>query len=42
MTDPDWGKLNLIVTETNGAIRIDRKPLPQMPDDLATLFEETK
>jgi succinate dehydrogenase / fumarate reductase, flavoprotein subunit len=39
--DPEWAVLNLIVTETNGAISIDRKPLPQMPDDLATLFEET-
>jgi succinate dehydrogenase / fumarate reductase flavoprotein subunit len=41
-TDPEWGKVNLIVTEKNGAISIDRKPLPQMPAELATLFEETK
>jgi succinate dehydrogenase / fumarate reductase flavoprotein subunit len=41
MTDPEWGKVNLIVTEKNGSIRIERKPLPQMPDDLATLFEES-
>jgi succinate dehydrogenase / fumarate reductase flavoprotein subunit len=41
-TDPEWGKVNLIVTEKNGAITIDRKPLPQMPGDLATLFEESK
>jgi succinate dehydrogenase / fumarate reductase, flavoprotein subunit len=41
-TDPEWGKVNLIVTEKNGKISIDRKPLPQMPADLATLFEESK
>jgi succinate dehydrogenase / fumarate reductase flavoprotein subunit len=41
-TDPEWGKINLIVTEENGAISISHKPLPQMPADLATLFEETK
>jgi succinate dehydrogenase / fumarate reductase flavoprotein subunit len=40
-TDPEWGKVNLIVTEKNGAITIDHKPLPQMPAELATLFEES-
>jgi len=39
-TDPAWGKVNLIVTEKDGAITIEHKPLPQMPDELATLFEE--
>ncbi|MBV9485972.1 MAG: fumarate reductase/succinate dehydrogenase flavoprotein subunit [Frankiaceae bacterium] len=41
-TDPEWGKINLIVTEENGAISITHKPLPQMPADLAQLFEEAK
>jgi succinate dehydrogenase / fumarate reductase flavoprotein subunit len=41
-TDPEWGKVNLIVTEKDGEISIDRKPLPQMPDDLRALFEESK
>jgi succinate dehydrogenase / fumarate reductase flavoprotein subunit len=41
-TDPEWGKVNLIVTEKNHTITIEHKPLPQMPDDLAKLFEETK
>jgi succinate dehydrogenase / fumarate reductase, flavoprotein subunit len=40
-TDPDWGKLNLVLSEKRGAISLDRKPLPQMPDDLKTLFEES-
>ncbi len=39
-TDPAWGKVNLIVTERDGAITIEHKPLPQMPAELATLFEE--
>jgi succinate dehydrogenase / fumarate reductase flavoprotein subunit len=39
-TDPQWGKVNLIVTERNGVISIDHKPLPQMPGELAELFEE--
>jgi succinate dehydrogenase / fumarate reductase, flavoprotein subunit len=41
-TDPEWGKVNLIVKEKAGTITISRKPLPKMPADLAKLFEETK
>jgi succinate dehydrogenase / fumarate reductase flavoprotein subunit len=41
-TDPEWGKLNLVVRENRGSIDINRQPLPQMPDDLKTLFEEGK
>jgi succinate dehydrogenase / fumarate reductase, flavoprotein subunit len=41
-TDPEWGKINLVVTEKRGSISLDRKALPQMPDDLKTLFEESK
>jgi succinate dehydrogenase flavoprotein subunit len=40
-TDPDWGKVNLVLSEKRGSISVDRKPLPQMPDDLKTLFEES-
>jgi succinate dehydrogenase / fumarate reductase flavoprotein subunit len=40
MTDPEWGKVNLIVTEKDGKIAIERKPLPEMPDELKELFEE--
>jgi succinate dehydrogenase / fumarate reductase flavoprotein subunit len=40
-TDPKWGTVNLIVTETpQGAVKITRKALPKMPADLAKLFEE--
>jgi succinate dehydrogenase / fumarate reductase flavoprotein subunit len=41
-TDPDWGKINLVLTERRGSVSLDRKPLPQMPDDLKSLFEESK
>ncbi|HMC72264.1 MAG TPA: fumarate reductase/succinate dehydrogenase flavoprotein subunit, partial [Mycobacteriales bacterium] len=40
-TDPQWGTINLVLTERRGSLVLDRKPLPQMPDDLKTLFEET-
>ena len=40
-TDPEWGRINLVVSEKRGAIALDRKPLPQMPDELKELFEET-
>ena len=40
-TDPEWGKVNLVLTERRGSIQIASKPLPQMPDELKTLFEET-
>ena len=40
---PEWGKLNLICTlnaERSG-IDLTRKPLPQMPAELAQIFEES-
>ena len=40
-TDPTWGTINLIVSQKNGKVTLDRKPLPEMPDDLKELFEES-
>jgi succinate dehydrogenase / fumarate reductase, flavoprotein subunit len=40
-SDPEWGRVNLVLREKRGSISIDKQPLPQMPDDLKTLFEET-
>jgi succinate dehydrogenase / fumarate reductase, flavoprotein subunit len=40
-SDSEWGKVNLVLREKRGSISIDKQPLPQMPDDLKTLFEET-
>ncbi|MCU1673058.1 MAG: Succinate dehydrogenase [Frankiales bacterium] len=38
----EWGGLNLICSEQDGSIALTRQALPQMPDDLAELFEEKK
>jgi succinate dehydrogenase / fumarate reductase flavoprotein subunit len=38
--DPQWGSTNLVLSLRDGALSLDRKPLPEMPDDLAQLFEE--
>jgi succinate dehydrogenase / fumarate reductase flavoprotein subunit len=36
----EWGAINLICSSADGGVSLTRQPLPQMPDDLATLFEE--
>ncbi|MDQ1683342.1 MAG: succinate dehydrogenase / fumarate reductase, flavoprotein subunit [Frankiaceae bacterium] len=38
--DPQWGTINLVLTEKRGSVQLDRKPLPTMPSELKTLFEE--
>ena len=39
--DPEWGRRNLICTATgSGGVEITRQPLPQMPPELAEIFEE--
>jgi succinate dehydrogenase / fumarate reductase flavoprotein subunit len=44
MPDPKWGALNLVLTLSDGgagdAVHLKHQPLPEMPDDLKTLFEE--
>jgi succinate dehydrogenase / fumarate reductase flavoprotein subunit len=40
-TDPTWGTINLVVSERNGKVTLERKPLPEMPDELKGLFEES-
>ena len=39
--DPEWGKINLVLTQSDGQLQLGRKPLPEMPDDLKKLFEES-
>jgi succinate dehydrogenase / fumarate reductase flavoprotein subunit len=39
-TDPEWGKVNVIVREVDGEIQLARQPLPEMPAELKALFEE--
>jgi len=39
---PEWGALNIICSEQDGQVTLTRQPLPQMPAELAELFEEKK
>jgi succinate dehydrogenase / fumarate reductase flavoprotein subunit len=40
--DPEWGRTNVICAlGPDGAVRLTRQPLPQMPSDLAEIFEES-
>jgi succinate dehydrogenase / fumarate reductase flavoprotein subunit len=40
--DPEWGKTNLICSPApDGGVQVRRQPLPQMPPELAEIFEET-
>jgi succinate dehydrogenase / fumarate reductase flavoprotein subunit len=39
--DPEWGKINLICSRApDGSVALTRRPLPQMPSELAEIFEE--
>jgi succinate dehydrogenase / fumarate reductase flavoprotein subunit len=39
--DPEWGRTNLVCTRgPGGDVVVRRQPLPQMPSDLAEIFEE--
>jgi succinate dehydrogenase / fumarate reductase flavoprotein subunit len=40
--DPEWGKLNLVCSRLpDGSVSVTRQPLPQMPPELAEIFEES-
>jgi succinate dehydrogenase / fumarate reductase flavoprotein subunit len=38
--DPRFGSVNVVVRLRDGEISVSREPLPQMPDDLRSLFDE--
>jgi succinate dehydrogenase / fumarate reductase flavoprotein subunit len=39
--DPEWGRTNVVLRRgADGAVALTRQPLPQMPADLAEIFEE--
>jgi len=40
--DPTFGKVNVVVRRVGDAMSVSQEPLPQMPDDLRRLFEESK
>jgi succinate dehydrogenase / fumarate reductase flavoprotein subunit len=39
--DPEWGRINVICTQDGDTVALHRQPLPEMPDELARIFEET-
>ncbi len=39
-TDPHFAKVNLVMRQENGEMRLREEPLPEMPDELKQLFEE--
>jgi succinate dehydrogenase / fumarate reductase flavoprotein subunit len=40
--DPEWGRTNIVLEQVaDGTVTPKRQPLPQMPADLAEIFEET-
>ena len=41
-TDDTWGTVNIIERLKDGAVTLTREPLPQMPAELKTLFQERK
>ncbi|HZD73695.1 MAG TPA: fumarate reductase/succinate dehydrogenase flavoprotein subunit [Actinomycetota bacterium] len=40
--DPELGRVNMVLRQRDGELELRREPLPEMPDDLRQLFEETK
>ncbi|HSE72457.1 MAG TPA: fumarate reductase/succinate dehydrogenase flavoprotein subunit [Nocardioidaceae bacterium] len=38
--DPEWGAKNLVLTLAGESVELRHQPLPVMPNDLKTLFEE--
>ena len=39
-TKPDWGRVNIIVRQTEAGITVAREPLPPMPDELKSLIAD--
>ncbi len=39
--DPELGKVNMVLRRDGTGLRLRREPLPEMPEDLRQLFEET-
>jgi len=38
-TDPEWGKVNVVVRKVRGELQLDRVPVAEMPAELAALLE---
>jgi succinate dehydrogenase / fumarate reductase, flavoprotein subunit len=39
-SDPDLGKVNVVVRQRHGELALTREPLPPMPDELRALLED--
>jgi succinate dehydrogenase / fumarate reductase flavoprotein subunit len=39
-SDDEWGKINVIVRQTDDSVNINREPLPELPDDLKELIKD--
>ena len=38
-TDPEWGRVNVVVRKRRGELTLDRVPIPEMPAELRALLE---
>jgi len=38
-SDSEWGKYNQIASQSDGVVKIEKRPLPEMPEDLRKLLE---
>jgi succinate dehydrogenase / fumarate reductase flavoprotein subunit len=36
----EWGKINCIVRQTDGAVNVSQEPLPELPDELKELLKD--
>jgi succinate dehydrogenase / fumarate reductase flavoprotein subunit len=41
MTDPELAKVNIVVRERDGEMSVTREPLPELPDDLRAIVEDS-
>jgi succinate dehydrogenase / fumarate reductase flavoprotein subunit len=42
MTDPEWGRINVVLSADGDEVALKHQPVPEMPAELKQLFEEPK
>jgi succinate dehydrogenase / fumarate reductase flavoprotein subunit len=42
MTDPEWGRINVVLSADGDGVALEHQPVPEMPDELKQLFEEPR
>ncbi|MGH3321903.1 MAG: fumarate reductase/succinate dehydrogenase flavoprotein subunit [Streptosporangiaceae bacterium] len=40
MADDEWAKKNIVCRQVDGGLKLSEQPLPEMPEELQTLFKE--